>query len=151
MEAPIRIRPFALADEPATIALWQRCGLVVPWNVPTLDIQRKLDFQPELFFVAERGSELIGTVMAGYEGHRGWINSMAVEPGLQGAGLGRRLMEHAEQRLRALGCAKINLQVRATNERVIGFYRSLGFRIDETVSMGKRLDGLETGVFPHEH
>ena len=148
MEAPNRIRPFGPSDEAGTIALWERCGLVVPWNVPTLDIQRKMDFQPELFFVAEREGALVGTVMAGYEGHRGWINYLAVEPELQGGGLGRRLMDHAEERLRALGCAKINLQVRATNEKVIGFYESLGFRIDETVSMGKRLDGLETGVFP---
>ena len=146
MEDPIRIRVFAAADEAPTIALWERCGLVVPWNVPTLDIQRKMDFQPELFFVAARSRALVGTVMAGYEGHRGWINYLAVEPELQGSGLGRRLMVHAEERLSALGCAKINLQVRSGNQAVIGFYESLGFRIDETVSMGKRLDGLETGV-----
>jgi len=139
------IRIFRAADEAAVVALWEACGLVVPWNVPHLDIQRKLDFQPDLFFVAEQDGRIVGSAMAGYEGHRGWVNYLAVEPALQRGGLGRELMAFVEQRLRALGCPKINLQVRASNPGVVDFYRRLGFEIDETVSLGKRLDGLGRG------
>ena len=139
------IRVYRPADEVVVVALWDRCGLVVPWNVPADDIAAKLAFQPDLFFVAERVEEepnaVVGTVMAGYEGHRGWINYLAVDPELQGGGLGRTLMDHAETELHRRGCPKINLQVRATNARVIAFYERLGYRRDEVVSLGKRLDG----------
>ena len=123
------------------VELWEACGLVVPWNDPKGDIETKLAFQPELFFVGETDGRLVATVMAGYEGHRGWINYLAVEPGLQGAGLGRRMMDAAEAALSALGCPKINLQVRAGNQKVVEFYERLGFSVDETLSLGKRLDG----------
>jgi len=135
------IRVYCDADEPAVIALWEQCGLVVPWNVPALDIARKLAFQPELFFVSEADGALTGSIMAGYEGHRGWINYLAVAPALQSGGLGRALMDFAEARLRALGCPKVNLQVRGTNERALGFYERLGYTRDDAVSLGKRLDG----------
>jgi ribosomal protein S18 acetylase RimI-like enzyme len=140
------IRVFRAADEPSVIALWEACGLVVPWNAPSLDIARKVDFQPDLFFVAEEETEgeerIVGSVMAGYEGHRGWVNYLAVDPALQRGGLGRELMRYAEEKLIALGCPKINLQVRGTNSDVLAFYESLGYRLDDTVSLGKRLDGL---------
>jgi ribosomal protein S18 acetylase RimI-like enzyme len=137
------IRVYRTDDEQAVIALWEACGLTRPWNVPTLDIQRKQDFQPDLFLVAEdEDRHIIGSVMAGYEGHRGWINYLAVEPKLQRGGLGRQLMEHAEKKLEAIGCPKINLQVRTTNKEALAFYERLGFQVDEAVSLGKRLDGL---------
>ena len=136
------IRVFRASDEPQVIDLWLACDLVVPWNVPALDIARKLAFQPELFFVAERDARVVGSVMAGYGGHRGWINYLAVLPALQRGGLGRELMAVAEAKLAALGCPKINLQVRATNQGVIRFYEKLGYRVDASVSLGKRLDGL---------
>jgi ribosomal protein S18 acetylase RimI-like enzyme len=140
------IRVFRAADEPSVIALWEACGLVVPWNAPSLDIARKVDFQPDLFFVAEEKAEgeerIVGSVMAGYEGHRGWVNYLAVDPALQRGGLGRELMRYAEEKLIALGCPKINLQVRGTNSDVLAFYESLGYRLDDAVSLGKRLDGL---------
>jgi len=140
------IRVFRAADEASVVALWEACGLVVPWNVPSLDIARKVDFQPDLFFVAEGESEgearIVGSVMAGYEGHRGWINYLAVDPRLRRGGLGRELMRHVEEKLVALGCPKINLQVRGTNSDVLAFYESLGYRLDDAVSLGKRLDGL---------
>jgi ribosomal protein S18 acetylase RimI-like enzyme len=82
---------------------------------------------------------VVATAMAGYEGHRGWINYLAVSPELQRCGIGRRIMEEAEARLRALGCPKINLMVRNTNAAVIEFYRRIGFQLDEVVCMGKRL------------
>ena len=139
-----QIRIFRASDEPQVIQLWQACGLVVPWNVPHLDIARKLDFQPDLFFVAERDDEIVGTAMAGYEGHRGWVNYLAVAPPFQRHGLGRQLMGFVEERLAALGCAKLNLQVRSGNSDVIEFYERLGYRVDEVVSLGKRLDEIDS-------
>jgi ribosomal protein S18 acetylase RimI-like enzyme len=121
------------------IALWSSCGLVVPQNNPVADIRRKLDVAPELFLVGIVDSRPVASVMAGYEGHRGWINYLAVAPAARGKGYGRQIMEHAEQLLRERGCPKINLQVRSANREVIEFYRRLGFSVDEVLSMGKRL------------
>ena len=134
------IRPYQAADEAAVVALWRACDLVRPWNDPRKDIRRKLRVNPEWFLVGEQAGRLVGTVMAGYEGHRGWINYLAVEPGRQGAGLGRALMDEAERLLRAAGCAKINLQVRSANTAVIEFYERIGYRRDDCVSLGKRLE-----------
>ena len=133
------IRAFEQADEEAVVALWQQCDLVRPWNDPHLDIQRKLAIQPELFLVAELDSRIIGSVMCGYEGHRGWVNYLAVSPTQQNMGLGRRLMQSAESTLEALGCPKLNIQVRETNEAVLAFYKKLGYTVDPVVSLGKRL------------
>jgi ribosomal protein S18 acetylase RimI-like enzyme len=135
----MNIRPFSDADTKAVIALWDACGLIVPQNDPLLDIARKLQVNPELFLVGETGNGVVATVMGGYEGHRGWINYLAVDPAEQGAGYGRMIMEEVEQRLRALGCPKINLQVRASNQPVIDFYQSLGYGNDNVVGLGKRL------------
>lgn len=134
------IRPFEDADEPAVVALWQRAGLTRPWNDPAKDMRRKLAEQPELFGVMTIGGEVVGTVMAGYEGHRGWVNYLAVDPSRQKQGLGRRLMEWSETRLRERGCPKINLQVRQGNEAVLAFYAALGYADDNVVSLGKRLE-----------
>jgi ribosomal protein S18 acetylase RimI-like enzyme len=136
----IKIRPFQPQDEASVIKLWSRCGLVVPWNDPHRDIQRKLTVQREMFLVACADNQIIATVMAGYDGHRGWINYLAVHPKHQHKGIGRRMMDEAERRLRESGCPKINLQVRATNAGVIAFYKRLGFKMDDVVSFGKRLE-----------
>ncbi|HRX61108.1 MAG TPA: GNAT family acetyltransferase [Candidatus Competibacter sp.] len=133
------IRPFTEADTSAVVDLWKLCDLTRPWNDPTKDITRKLTVQPELFLLAEQEGRIIGSVMAGYEGHRGWINYLAVHPDYRRAGLGRQLMAAAEKRLLSLGCPKINLQVRTSNAAAIGFYQSIGFAQDEVVSYGKRL------------
>jgi ribosomal protein S18 acetylase RimI-like enzyme len=140
----MHIRAFDPADEPAVIALWQRCGLTRPWNDPAKDIRRKLAVRPDLFLVGTIDGAVVATVMAGYEGHRGWINYLAVSPDCQRRGLGRAIMAEAERLLRAAGCPKINLQVRATNDGVIEFYRRIGYAVEDIVSMGKRLehDGL---------
>ncbi len=136
----LAIGPFVPADEAAVIALWRRCGLVRPWNDPARDIARKRAEQPELFGVLrDDDAGVVGTVMAGYDGHRGWINYLAVDPDRQRQGLGRRLMAWAEERLAARGCPKINLQVRQGNEAVLGFYAALGYADDRVVSLGKRL------------
>lgn len=136
----MEIRPFQLSDEATVIALWERCGLVRPWNDPHKDIQRKLAVRPDLFLVGVLQGEVVATAMAGYEGHRGWINYLAVSPELQRSGLGREIMTEAERLLHETGCPKINLQVRSTNSHVIEFYRSLGYLVEDVVNLGKRLD-----------
>lgn len=133
------IRPYRAEDQEAVIALWQACQLVVPQNDPVADIETKMRFQPDLFLVALSRARVVGTVMAGYEGHRGWINYLAVVPDQRRLGIGRRLMQAAEEKLRFLGCPKINLQVRRSNKPVIHFYRSTGFTEDDVISLGKRL------------
>ena len=136
----LHIRPFQSVDEDAVIALWHACGLVVPQNNPKRDIARKLRVNAEWFLVGELDGAVIGTCLAGYEGHRGWINYLAVHPDQQRRGLARELMQHAETLLRAAGCPKINLQVRRTNAAVIAFYEAIGFAVDDVVSLGKRLE-----------
>jgi ribosomal protein S18 acetylase RimI-like enzyme/ADP-ribose pyrophosphatase YjhB (NUDIX family) len=139
-EKQMRIRCFHPIDEPAVIDLWRRCELLRPQNDPHTDIEQKLKLQADLFLVAECEGQIVGTVMAGYEGHRGWINYLAVSPQARGTGIGRALMQEAERRLRGMGCPKINLQVRSANRAVIGFYRAVGFSMDDVISMGKRLE-----------
>ena len=134
------IRPFCAADEAAVVALWEVCKLTRSWNDPQKDIARKLRVNPEWFLIAEAGGTVVGSVMAGYEGHRGWINYLAVAPGRQRGGMGRALMAAAEERLRAAGCPKINLQVRPDNRGAIAFYERLGFAVEGAVSLGKRLE-----------
>ena len=138
-EPEIAIRLYEAADEEQVVDLWHRCKLVVPWNDPQRDILRKVEFQPHLFWVGEIDSRIVATAMAGYEGHRGWINYLAVAPEYQHRGIGSRMMQVAEDELRKLGCPKINLQVRASNKDVIAFYERLGFTVDAVVSLGKRL------------
>lgn len=133
------IRPYEDADEAPVVDLWQRCGLVVPWNDPIEEIERKVAFQPDLFLVGVVDSMVVATVMAGYDGHRGWLYSVAVAPDRRRQGLGRQIVAEAEARLKAQGCRKVNLQVRASNATVVGFYESLGYAVEERVSLGKRL------------
>jgi ribosomal protein S18 acetylase RimI-like enzyme len=136
----MEIRSYVESDQDAVVDLWRDAGLIVPQNDPATDIRRKLRVQPDMFLVGLLGPRIAGTVMVGYEGHRGWINYLAVAPDCRRNGFGRRLMDEAESRLRALGCPKINLQVRTSNADVIAFYKSVGYSVDEVVSMGKRLE-----------
>ena len=135
----LQIRAYRETDQDAVVALWRECGLVRPWNDPVKDIHRKLRVQRDLFLVATLDGRLVATVMAGHEGHRGWINYLAVTGECRKQGFGRRLMDEAEARLRAIGCPKISLQIRSSNAEVVAFYRSLGFSVDDALSMGKRL------------
>jgi ribosomal protein S18 acetylase RimI-like enzyme len=135
----MNIRPFEMSDSNDVIALWRECGLIVPWNDPQRDIKRKMQVQPELFFIGEIEGRIVATLMAGYEGHRGWLNYVAVAPDAQRQGLGRQIVEHAIEQLRERGCPKINLQVRTSNAAVIAFYESLGFQVDDVTSLGMRL------------
>ena len=133
------IRSFREEDTEAIVALWQACGLTRPWNDPYRDISRKLTAQPELFLVGEVSGAPMASAMVGFDGHRGWVYYLAVDPAHQGKGCGRMLMAHAEQLLIERGCPKINLLVRAGNDVVIDFYNKLGYAPDAVVSLGKRL------------
>jgi ribosomal protein S18 acetylase RimI-like enzyme len=136
----MHIRPFEPADEAAVIALWQRCGLTRPWNDPKKDIRRKLRVRPDYFLVGVLDGAVVATAMLGYDGHRGWVYYLGVDPDHQNKGFGQAVMAEAERLLREAGCPKINLQVRTTNQKVIDFYRRLGYALDEVVSLGKRLE-----------
>lgn len=133
------IRGYRPADEDAVVALWQAAGLTRPWNDPRRDIARKLTVQPELFLVAEDAAAVVGTVMAGYDGHRGWLYYLATAPDRRGEGIGRALIHEAEQRLLALGCPKVQLMVRPDNTEARAFYERLGYDAFETWNTGKRL------------
>lgn len=141
------VRAFEDADETGVVALWHAAGLVRPWNDPHRDIARKKLVQRELFLVAEdpsstsgrRAGSIVGSAMAGYDGHRGWVYYLAVAPDRRGGGLGRALMTAVEERLLALGCPKVNVQIRSGNESVAAFYDRLGYAPDGATGLGKRL------------
>lgn len=142
----MQIREYQIQDEDTVLELWDRCGLTRPWNDPRKDIRRKVAAQPDLFFVGLVEEKIVGTVMVGYEGHRGWINYLAVSPELRNSGLGRFLMQHAERTLMGLGCPKINVQIRSDNASATAFYRRLGYVEDDVVSLGKRLERDDPGA-----
>jgi len=133
------IRAFQPVDQAAVIALWEECKLTRPWNDPHKDIARKLEVQPELFLVGTIDDAVMASVMAGYEGHRGWMNYLAVAPRQRGRGFGRALVEHVERLLLERGCPKVGLLVRNSNKEAAEFYRRLGYAQDESISLGKRL------------
>ena len=135
----LKIRSFLTSDESIVIDLWHRCNLVVPQNDPKKDMAMKLKVQPELFLVGIISERIVSTAMAGYDGHRGWVYYLAVDPDYQRKGIGRQMMEKVEKSLRELGCQKINVQVRSSNESVVSFYENLGFSNDDVIGLGKRL------------
>ncbi len=136
----MKIRTFDIEDQAAVIELWQACALVVAWNDPAKDIARKLKVGADLFLVGESSGEIVATVMGGYEGHRGWINYLAVSPQHQRKGYGRKMMHAVEQRIQLKGCPKVNLQVRGTNTQAAAFYQSIGYDIENVIGLGKRLE-----------
>jgi len=121
------------------VDLWEKCNLIVPQNDPIEDIEKKRDFQPDLFLVALLDGQIIGSVMVGYDGHRGWLNYLAVYPEYQNRGYGRKLVKRAIEELKKLGCLKVNVQVRKSNPSAVEFYKQLGFKDDKVVSLGMRL------------
>lgn len=134
------IRAFEVKYTDEVIELWRECNLVVPQNDPIKDIERKLKVDPDLFLVGVIDKQVVATVMGGYEGHRGWINYLAVKPSQQRKGYGQAIMQAVESLIKQKGCPKINLQVRATNEAVIKFYSAIGYGNDNVVGLGKRLE-----------
>ncbi len=136
----MNVRSYQPEDRDDVVRLWRECGLVVPQNDPARDIARKLKVNPEWFLVGELDGTVIASCMAGYEGHRGWINYLAVSPEYRRKGFGKQMVDEAGRLLRMAGCPKINLQIRSSNVDVIAFYKSIGFKIDDVVSMGRRLE-----------
>jgi ribosomal protein S18 acetylase RimI-like enzyme len=134
-----RIFAFEKTDTASVISLWQACGLVKPWNDPYLDIARKQTVQPELFLVVRENGVVVATIMAGFDGHRGWINYLAVAEVHRGKGIARSLMLEVETRLQAAGCPKMNLMVRRGNDAILNFYARLGYTVEDSVALGKRL------------
>lgn len=139
------VRAFERADTESVVALWTEAGLTRPWNDPRLDIERKLRVQPELFLVAEDtsgdvdGTAIVGTVMAGYDGHRGWIYYLASAESHRHRGIARALVREAERLLEAMGCPKVQLMVREGNDGVLAFYEALDYERFSVTNLGKRL------------
>lgn len=143
----MQIAEVSPTDVDAVTALWEEAGLTRPWNPPAADLHRALEgttstvlgaFRPDTDSLA--GTALVGTVMVGHDGHRGWVYYLAVAEAERGAGLGRRLMEAAESWLREHGAVKLQLMVRETNDQVIGFYDRLGYADADVRVLAKRLD-----------
>ena len=121
------------------VDLWTICDLTRPWNDPNRDIDRKLTDNTGRLFLLKQADLILGSVMVGYDGHRGSVNYLAVHPDFQKKNLGRMLMNHSENYLLALGCPKLNLMVRTSNLPVIEFYERLEYQKDEVVVFSKRL------------
>jgi ribosomal protein S18 acetylase RimI-like enzyme len=137
----ITISPYSDRDHrTGVVALWEAVfGYEAAHNKPALVIEKKVAFGDELFFVALLGDMVIGTAMAGYDGHRGWIYSVAVSPVHRRRGVGAQLVRFVERALASKGCVKVNLQIMEGNESVAAFYGTLGFSVEKRVSMGKRI------------
>jgi hypothetical protein len=151
--ATLSIRRFDARDTDAVVALWQQAfpeyrDLTRPQRNPHLSIANKLATQPELFFVAVLGECIVGTVMGGYDGHRGWMYSLAVDESVRRHGIGTRLVARVESALTELGCPKLNLQVLSAKEDIRAFYEALGYRADAVISLGKRLGALADAAAP---
>lgn len=136
----MEIRPFDEADTESVVALWKAIfAYPAPHNDPAKVIRDKLGVQPDLFFVAVLDGGVVGSVMGGYDGHRGWVYSLAVAPEARRRGIGTALMKHVERELALRGCPKVNLQLLATNTGTVEFYRQLGYAVEDRISMGKIL------------
>lgn len=135
----MEIRVFRQDDFEEVITLWERCDLLRPWNDPEMDIERKLNHDSDLFLVAEVGGEVVGSVMGGYDGHRGSAYYLGVHPDFRGRGIANALISRLEKKLIARGCPKIQLMVREDNDTVIEMYEKLGYEIQGITSLGKRL------------
>ena len=136
----MEIRPYSESDEQEVAALWREAFPdASAWNLPEQDIRYKLAVQRDLFVVAIEDSKVVGTTMGGYDGHRGWIYYVAVDPAWRKRGVGSALMRDVERRLREIGCPKANLQVRPGDLETTAFYERLGYEVEERVSMGKLL------------
>jgi len=135
----MEIRLFSEDDRRQVVRLWKTLFADdPPHNDPDQVITAKLKVDEQLFIAMDKGT-LLGTIMAGYDGHRGWLYSVAVDPQQQKTGIGRKLVEHALASLHEHGCLKVNLQIRSGNSEVIAFYKKLGFEIEERVSMGRMI------------
>jgi ribosomal protein S18 acetylase RimI-like enzyme len=135
----MHIRPINDGDVSGVVALWDRCGLLRPWNDPQADIRFARETKDSEIFLGEDGKTLVATVMCGQDGHRGWLYYLAVEPDRQGEQFGRAMVRHAEDRLRALGVPKVELMIRKTNTEVMRFYDALGYETEPVITMSRWL------------
>jgi len=139
----LRVRPYSSADRDGVLELWGQAFPDEPvWNASAALIERKLTVQPELFFVcvdAAQGDEVVGTVIAGFDGVRGWVHKVAAHPQRTRTGIASLLMQAAEEGLARLGCLKLNMQVRAGNESALAFYKAAGYMVEDRVSLSKHL------------
>ena len=136
----MRIRVAENGDEAAVAALWRSCGLIVSYNDPVLDFRNAISSPCSDVLLAEDDkNEVVGSVMVGYDGHRGWLYYVAAAPSVQGMGVGRNMVEAAEQWLRDRGVSKVQLLIRETNKKVVRFYEHMGFEPAALIVMGKWL------------
>ena len=135
----LNIRTYQHTDMEDVIHIWKECGLIRSWNNPKLDIQRKVKTQKDLFFVAELSNKIIATAMFGYDGHRGSVYYLAIDPIHQNKGLGKLLMDNIEKKLKEIGCPKINIFIRSSNINVKNFYKSIFYDEQDCLTYGKRL------------
>lgn len=136
----MEVRPYTREDFGGLDALWREAfPNDPPRNRAEQSVPAKLAMNDDLLFVAVEDGKVIGSIMAGYDGHRGWLYSVAVRQSAKRRGIGTALVETAEAALRRLGCIKVNLQVRSTNAAVIEFYKGLGFSVEDHISMGRLL------------
>ena len=136
----MEIRPYKDSDRAGLLALWTEIFPAgSPHNDPATSLDKKLRTDPDLLFVSVKDGVVVGSVMGGYDGHRGWIYSLAVKPSLRRQGIASALMHEIEEKLRERGCLKLNLQVVASNNEVVTLYEKLGFHVEERISMGKKL------------
>jgi ribosomal protein S18 acetylase RimI-like enzyme len=139
----LTIVPIEDADIAAVAALWQRCGLTRPWNDPAADIALARKGANAAVLVGRDGGGIVASVLAGHDGHRGWVYYVAVDPDCRHKGYGRLIMDAAEHWLRAQGIEKLQLMVRPDNSHVQAFYQSLGYLEQERIIYAKWLDGRE--------
>jgi ribosomal protein S18 acetylase RimI-like enzyme len=138
--AKFTIRIIADSDVDAIISLWGRCDLTRPWNDPSTDIQRARSGQNSTILIGEYDGAIVASVMVGYDGHRGWMYYVAVEPGVQNNGLGLRMVRAAEEWLSAQSIEKVMLMVRPENQAALGFYRTIGYEEEPRIIFAKWLD-----------
>jgi ribosomal protein S18 acetylase RimI-like enzyme len=142
MTAPAEptIRLFRPGDRPHLVQLWSEVFPDdPPRNAPERMIEGALKVHPDLLFVADLDGAVVGAVIAGFDGVRGWIYHLAVAASHRRRGIGARLVRSAGEALRRAGCPKVNLQVRTDNREVVAFYRAIGFEVEERISMGRPL------------
>lgn len=140
------VRGYRTDDRASVIEMWDEAWPEpASHNLPGDDIDRKMADSPELFIVAEFDGIIVGSILAGFDGHRGWINRLVVKPEHRRHGVGQQLVREAELRLSRIGCHKVNLQIREGDDSVVSFYESLGYRVEPRTMMGKLLD---TGAKP---
>ncbi|MFH1339669.1 MAG: GNAT family acetyltransferase [Pseudomonadota bacterium] len=141
--AALAVAPIEDADIAAVVALWQRCGLTRPWNDPAADIALARRGANASVLVGRDGGAIVATAMVGHDGHRGWVYYVATDPDHRGKGLGRAIMQAAEDWLRQTGIAKLQLMVRRENAAAGAFYQSIGYAESQTIVFARWLDGRE--------